>query len=392
MDRDHDHCFADVSGKGDTAEQFHLAQQLVALGRWEQALAPCEAVVQSEPDRSDAYELLGDIQAQLGSWKEAARSYVAAISRKPHCPDLFAKLGDLQRRCGDVAGAAESYRRGAELRRTGAPLVASPEAASAYLELMKGCLTFLLWEASDGSLYEVDVRQPLISIARIVQGIARRRNPRRVGDRRVGRDWPAQALTMIGKLRLDNIQDCVERVLAEDVPGDLLEAGVWRGGATIFMRAILRAYGCTDRRVWVADSFRGLPRPNVERYPADRGFDLSMWRSLAVPADEVRENFRRFQLLDKQVEFLDGWFADTLRSARIERLAVLRLDGDLYESTMDSLSHLYSKLSIGGFVIVDDYYNAPPCRQAVDDFRRQHGIREELAKVDWSAAFWRRCA
>jgi len=74
--------------------------------------------------------------------------------------------------------------------------------------------------------------------------------------------WPSHAHTMIGLERLDNIRECLEGVLAEGVAGDLIETGVWRGGATIFMRAVLKAHGVADRTVWVADSFSGLPQPD----------------------------------------------------------------------------------------------------------------------------------
>jgi len=195
---------------------------------------------------------------------------------------------------------------------------------------------------------------------------------------------------MIGTKRLDNVQRCVEDVLRDGVPGDLLEAGVWRGGVPILMRAVLKAHGVRDRVVWVADSFEGLPVPNPRDYPADRGYDLTMFKSLAVSLDEVRANFERFRLLDAQVKFLKGWFKDTLPVAPISRLAVMRLDADLYESTMDALVNLYPKLSPGGYAIIDDYGNAPPCRQAVDDFRRRHGITDEIVTIDWSGVFWQK--
>lgn len=387
----------DHSTEGDD-RQLCALRELASQRRWDEALPLCEAAVRSAPDVSGFHEVLGDVQTGLEMWEPAARSYLEAIARAPESAILFRKLGELQRVCGDPEGAAESYRREAELERTAADrqppsgLVPADgaEAAAAYLELMKGCLTFLLWGASDGPLLELDVRRPVVSIARILRRIALWRRPGSSSIREFGMDWPRQALTMIGKKRLDNIQMCVERVVQEEIPGDLLEAGVWRGGATIFMRAILRAYGDTRRKVWVADSFRGLPRPNVGKYPADDGYDLSVWQSLAVSAEEVRENFRRFGLLDDQVVFLEGWFAETLPVAPIERLSVLRLDGDLYESTMDTLEHLYGKLSPGGFAIVDDYYSAPPCRQAADDFRRTNAITEEMVRIDWSGAYWRK--
>ena len=195
---------------------------------------------------------------------------------------------------------------------------------------------------------------------------------------------------MIGRLRLDNLQDCAEAVLRDVVPGDFLEAGVWRGGAAIFLRGVLRAYGVQDRCVWLADSFAGLPPPDPERYPADAGLNLHQFPELAVSQDAVRANFRRYDLLDDQVRFLPGWFRNTLPTAPVERLALLRIDADLYESTIDALTHLYPKLSPGGFVIIDDYGFVAACRQAVTDYRQAHHIEEPIVAIDWTGAYWRR--
>jgi O-methyltransferase/8-demethyl-8-(2,3-dimethoxy-alpha-L-rhamnosyl)tetracenomycin-C 4'-O-methyltransferase len=207
--------------------------------------------------------------------------------------------------------------------------------------------------------------------------------------RLVGRDWPASAQTMIGSVRMRNIRHLVERVIAESVPGDLIETGVWRGGACIYMRAILAAYGIVDRKVWVADSFRGLPPPDPERFPADAGDMHHKVAELVVSAETVRANFARYGLLDRQVAFLEGWFKDTLPNAPIEQLALLRLDGDMYESTSEALDALYWKLSTGGYVIIDDYL-LEPCRAAVDQFRSRHGITSVLETVDGAAVFWRK--
>lgn len=206
---------------------------------------------------------------------------------------------------------------------------------------------------------------------------------------RGGRAWLTPAHTMIGRKRLENIQFCLERVLAEEIPGDVIETGVWRGGATIFMRGILKAYAVTDRFVWVADSFEGLPPPDAANFPADADLDLSDITELAVPLETVRDNFARYGLLDDQVRFLKGYFKDTLPAAPIENLALLRLDGDLYESTMQSLTYLYPKVSPGGFVIVDDFNAIEPCRRAVLDYLAAHGISVELHRVDWTAVYWR---
>jgi hypothetical protein len=194
---------------------------------------------------------------------------------------------------------------------------------------------------------------------------------------------------MIGLKRLNNLEACITDVIRRRIPGDLIETGVWRGGASIFMRAVLKAYREQDRLVWLADSFQGLPKPNARKYPADAGDKLWKEALLAVPVEEVKENFRRYGLLDGQVRFLVGWFRDVLPKAPIERLAVLRLDGDMYESTTDALIHLYPKLSLGGYVIIDDYA-LPTCRAAVEDFRARHGITEPLQPIDQIAKFWQR--
>lgn len=203
------------------------------------------------------------------------------------------------------------------------------------------------------------------------------------------RNFTELSHTMIGKKRLDNIQYCMETVLTEGIRGDMIETGIWRGGATIFMRGILAAYGIKDRIVWAADSFMGVPPPT---YPQDAGLDLSA-KSLpviAVSLEKVKELFARYDLLDDQARFIEGWFKDTLAVAPIERLSVLRLDGDLYESTMDALKPLYGKVSRGGFIIVDDYFSCPPCQHAVDEFRAMHGIKDALVRIDDQSLYWRK--
>ncbi|OGJ56307.1 hypothetical protein A3D88_01455 [Candidatus Peribacteria bacterium RIFCSPHIGHO2_02_FULL_52_16] len=212
---------------------------------------------------------------------------------------------------------------------------------------------------------------------------------RMLAKRNTGKDWPKFAETMIGLSRLDNIQHCAETVLHENIPGDFIETGVWRGGATIFMRAILMAYGIKNRTVWVADSFEGLPSPDSQ-YPADTGDIHHLYKEvLAISLEQVQENFRRYDLLDGQVHFLKGWFKDTLSNAPIEHLAILRLDGDMYSSTMEALQALYDKLSPGGFLIIDDY-GLEGCKKAIHDFRKERNINEEIIIVDQTGAFWRK--
>jgi hypothetical protein len=206
-----------------------------------------------------------------------------------------------------------------------------------------------------------------------------------------------RALTMVPLVRLHNLHRCAVDVIERHVPGDFIETGVWRGGTTIFMRAVLRAYASSDRKVWVADSFEGLPEPDADKYPIEAETHhgkvmSSIYDHFAVGLDEVRENFARFGLLDDQVRFLKGWFKDTLPAAEVSQLSVMRLDGDYYESTHDALLHLYPKLSPGGYVIVDDYGEDTwtYCRRAVDGFRDKEGLDQPLMRVDSKCFYWQK--
>ena len=204
-----------------------------------------------------------------------------------------------------------------------------------------------------------------------------------------GRDVPWCAQTMVGVERLANVRACVERVLADGVPGDLIETGVWRGGVVILMRAILDAWDDRGRVVVAADSFQGALRANVDTDPLEVGSALHAAEDLAVPREDVERNFDLYGLLDDQVQFVEGWFKDTLPALQNRTWSVARLDGDLYESTKDALVSLCPGLSVGGFLIVDDYGHGP-CRQAVLEYREEHGIDEPIQEIDWLGAFWRR--
>jgi hypothetical protein len=211
-----------------------------------------------------------------------------------------------------------------------------------------------------------------------------------VEGRRSAYELPPGIMTMIGRRRLDNVRRCVVDVLERGVPGDLIETGVWKGGATILMRGVLAAYGDTDRTVFVADSFEGLPPPDAESYPLDEGLDFHLHPILAVSLEDVRASFERYGLLDDQVVFLKGWFKDTLPGLSGRTMSVIRLDGDLYESTMDAITNLYPLLSPGGWCIVDDYNDIPACKAAITDYRAQHGIEDPIEEIDFTGVCWKK--
>jgi O-methyltransferase len=188
--------------------------------------------------------------------------------------------------------------------------------------------------------------------------------------------------TMMGMGALENLHFGMQSVVNNRVPGDFVETGVWRGGGTIYMRAFLDAYGEPDRKVWVCDSFEGLPKPKDE-YEHDRGSRLWESEYLAISVDQVKKNFDFYGLLDDRVRFLKGFFSDTMPTAPIDRIAVLRLDGDMYESTIVVLDNLYSRLSDGGVVIVDDYGMLPECNRAIEDFRAKNKIADPLQIIGY---------
>ncbi len=269
-----------------------------------------------------------------------------------------------------------------------------------YLDLLKDCLTASIYDESAWQVIEglphgpksEFKRTPLIAIRRFVISQLQKRRLRLVrtlpfdaSARAEGKDWPCFGYTMVGRARLDNIERCIREVLEQNIAGDFIETGVWRGGSAIFMRAMLHIHGVTNRIVWLADSFEGMPVPKND----SDGCDMSHIEQLQVSLDEVKRNFARFGLLDDQVRFLKGWFETTLPSAPIKRLAILRMDGDLYSSTMDSLTNLYHKLSPGGYVIVDDYKSWPSCRRAVDDFLDSRHLTPEIREIDNDAVYWK---
>lgn len=213
--------------------------------------------------------------------------------------------------------------------------------------------------------------------------------------RTIGLDWPVNGLTMTGLERLDDLQACVETVIADAVEGDLIEAGTWRGGSSILMRATLDSLGECDRKVWLADSFNGFPTPDEKKFPEDNNlnFNISVNLSkadfLAVPVEEVRGYFERFGL-NHDLEFVEGFFEDTMPGLSGGRWSIVRLDGDTYESTILSLRALYPGLSKGGMLILDDYGFLPECQRAVEDFRAENNIVEPIEPIDWTGARWRK--
>ncbi len=244
------------------------------------------------------------------------------------------------------------------------------ELQTLYIDLIQKCLTNTIYEDPPqdpwtGGKYDPKVRER-------------------------GLDWPSRAHTMIGNQRMTNLRKITEHVITNNIPGDFIETGIWRGGACILVRAILKAYGVTDRLVWCADSFEGLPKPDTALFPQDAGDKHHTYEPLRVTLEEVKSNFAKYDLLDAQVRFLKGWFKDTLPIAPIERLSIARLDGDMYQSTFEAFTYLYDKVSAGGFIIVDDFGAVGGCRAATNDFRKHRGITNPIQNIDGIGVYWQK--
>jgi O-methyltransferase len=254
-----------------------------------------------------------------------------------------------------------------------------PEALRlAYLDLLKLCLCDLCGGVT-------------MSAARTLDGrvMSRELSGDQLRLRAVGMDWPLFGMTMLGLARLDDLQSCVESVVRDGVTGDVIEAGGWRGGASILIRATLNSLGDTARTVWVADSFQGFPAGTNGAAHQRLTADLAAFDFLAVPVEEVEENFSRLGLRDR-VRFVEGFFEETLPGLSGGTWSIVRLDGDTYQATKIALDSLYDGLAVGGYLIVDDYLSVDECRAAVDEFRAERGITEPIEEVDWSSVRWRR--
>mmetsp|Transcript_26776 Transcript_26776/g.43730 ORF Transcript_26776/g.43730 Transcript_26776/m.43730 type:complete len:324 (+) Transcript_26776:125-1096(+) len=202
-----------------------------------------------------------------------------------------------------------------------------------------------------------------------------------------GHCWPPndEAMTMVGRRRLANVRMALDDVIDNNVPGDFVETGAWKGGSCFMALSVLISRGVFDRKVWVCDSFKGIPKTDTTTYPSDNnplsasGHTFSILNKNSLAA--VKSSFAKAGLLNDQIKFLEGYFKDTLPTAPIQTVAVLRLDGDIYQSTWEGFFYLYPKLSLNGYVIIDDYTDWEPCRQATHDYRAKYKITDPIIEV-----------
>lgn len=204
----------------------------------------------------------------------------------------------------------------------------------------------------------------------------------------------ATRLTMLPRKTLENIEECIVKIVEDGVEGDFVETGVWRGGACIFANALFKKLN-SPRKIYVYDSFEGLPIPDGEKYPMDAGDDHYKIPELSVSLETVTSNFKLIDEDISNIVFVKGWFRDTLKDNTIDKISLLRLDGDMYESTVDPINYLYPKINTGGFCIVDDYNPKFGAHHVVNEYRMEYNISDELFIFDGNSAgllsaYWRK--
>lgn len=266
-------------------------------------------------------------------------------------------------------------------------------AVAAYLDFISNLVTGLSFGDSEKAIPYQDLGGENTTLSTI---------PLEREKRLDGLDWPYLAVSMAGLARLRNIQQLLGDVLEKKVPGSLLEAGVWRGGASILMQAVLMANGIHSKAVIVADSFHGLPEGDANLHKYDVGWEKLSY--LQVSDKRVSIHFHRLNLLQRNVYFLKGYFNNSMPAFRKylkiksnsfkalgyeNGLAILRMDGDMYQSTVDILYNCYAYLNIEGYVIVDDWTGFP-AKDAILDFFQVHQMSPKVIPIDKNSVYWKK--
>lgn len=267
------------------------------------------------------------------------------------------------------------------------------QAGEAYLRFLRGLLT--------GAALECEALAPAANFAKCLDPFRR------------GRAWPKLGITMAGMARAASISEQLKLIKDSNVPGAYLEAGVWRGGMSIYARASMYVYKLAKRKMYVADSFMGLPPPrNSSLRPDETAYSqkASSNRTLAVGMQHVKNNFRMYGVDSEQVVLVPGYFVDSLPPLREEmvrtgeQIALLRMDGDMYDSTIDILYNLYDLVPVGGIIVVDDWDWKSGCKEgstararplfgakeAVIDFHAMHEITAVMHDIDGTGAWWQK--
>ncbi len=200
--------------------------------------------------------------------------------------------------------------------------------------------------------------------------------------------------TMTSTERLYAVYQSVDYILKNNIPGDFVECGVWKGGCAMMMAHALKKYNCYDRKIYLYDTFEGMTEPGEKdisyaKHPAHKKYNESLHQESGTnwcrsELDEVLHNLQRTGYPIENFICVKGKVEDTIPGDMPEKIALLRLDTDWYESTLHELQYLYPRLSEKGVLIIDDYGHWLGCREAVDEYFKANDIKMLLTRTDYT--------
>ena len=201
--------------------------------------------------------------------------------------------------------------------------------------------------------------------------------------------------TMTGPIRIYSLIESVRHIIRNDIPGDFLECGVFKGGSMMAVALTLLSMGVKDRKLWLFDTYAGMPKPedidvNFRGKPAIEKFskhriddESSTW--VNVPLEDVQEAMNSTRYPEENINYVKGMVEATIPGQAPESLALLRLDTDWYRSTKHEMDHLYPRVASKGIVIIDDYAYFKGSKKAVDEYLEENKISPMLHRIDYAA-------
>lgn len=194
--------------------------------------------------------------------------------------------------------------------------------------------------------------------------------------------------SMGAKNEIDLMEECIKTIVNEKIEGDIIEAGVWKGGMGMWIQNLLNYYN-DKRTLWLFDTYGKFPESS---YDKDRKIHpiTEYLFSEKYNINDVKINFEKFNLLDNNIKFIIGEFKNTIPITDISKISILRLDSDYYDSTMLILEKYYNNISKGGYVIIDDYNNEYlAAKEAINDFRKKYNIKNPIINKGYGYVYWR---
>lgn len=207
--------------------------------------------------------------------------------------------------------------------------------------------------------------------------------------------------SMCSEKEVDQLYLVLLNVISNKIEGDIVETGVWRGGMVFFVQAMLAHFGEKKRQVWGFDAFDKFPKPEISPFNDSQEINekdstihalTQIMYSHPPKLKDVEFNFKKLGLFDSNVHLVKGLFSKTIPENidAIQKISVLRIDNDYYDSVYYILESLYFKIQPGGYVILDDYNNPViGCKDAVIDFRLKHGIVNEIIDTYGGSIYWK---